>query len=54
MIIHNSKFLIHNCFYDIPHSHASILKAKTILGYEPEFDAKRGFDLAAKWYFNNI
>ncbi len=39
---------------DIPHSQASILKAKTILGYEPEFNAAKGFELAAKWYYNNI
>ena len=39
---------------DIPHSQASILKAKTIIGYEPEFDANRGFELAAKWYFDNL
>jgi UDP-N-acetylglucosamine 4-epimerase len=39
---------------DIPHSQASILKAKTILGYEPEFDAEKGFELAAKWYYQNL
>lgn len=39
---------------DIPHSQASILKAKTILGYSPELDAKIGFELAAEWYFKNI
>lgn len=39
---------------DIPHSQASILKAKTILGYDPEYDAKQGFELAAKWYFENM
>lgn len=39
---------------DIPHSQASILKAKTVLNYEPEYDAKQGFEIAAKWYFNNL
>jgi len=39
---------------DIPHSQASILKAKTILGYEPEYDAKEGFELAAEWYYKNL
>jgi len=39
---------------DIPHSQASILKAKTILGYEPEYDTNRGFKLAAEWYFKNL
>jgi len=39
---------------DIPHSQASILKAKTVLSYKPKYDAKQGFEIAAKWYFNNL
>ncbi len=39
---------------DVPHSQASILKAKTILGYSPEFNSAKGFELAAEWYFNNL
>jgi UDP-N-acetylglucosamine/UDP-N-acetylgalactosamine 4-epimerase len=39
---------------DIPHSQASILKANTILNYDPQFDAKEGFKLAAEWYFENF
>jgi len=39
---------------DMPHSQASILKASTILGYKPGFNATKGFELAAEWYFNNI
>ncbi len=39
---------------DIPHSQASILKAKTLIGYGPKYDAKRGFELAANWYYDNI
>ncbi len=39
---------------DIPHSQASIMKAKTILNYDPQFDAKDGFRLAAEWYFENL
>ena len=39
---------------DIPHSQASILKAKTILGYDPEYDSKKGFEVAACWYFENL
>jgi len=39
---------------DIPHSQASILKAKTILGYLPKFDAASGFELVAGWYFENL
>lgn len=36
---------------DIPHSQASILKAKTILGYMPQISAQKGFELASEWYY---
>jgi len=39
---------------DIPHSLASIEKAKRILHYHPKIDARRGFELAAQWYFENL
>jgi UDP-N-acetylglucosamine/UDP-N-acetylgalactosamine 4-epimerase len=39
---------------DIPHSQASILKAQTILDYDPQFDAKEGFQLAAEWYYDKF
>lgn len=39
---------------DIPHSQASILKAKTILGYSPKFDISKGLKCVAEWYFNNL
>ena len=39
---------------DIPHSQASIEKAKIILGYDPKFSAEDGFKLATEWYWNNI
>ncbi len=39
---------------DIPHSQASIEKAKSILGYNPKYSAKVGFQLATEWYWNNI
>jgi UDP-N-acetylglucosamine 4-epimerase len=39
---------------DIPHSQASLLKAKTILGYEPKFDVKEGFGKVSMWYFENL
>ena len=39
---------------DIPHSQASIDKIKKILGFDPQYDAKRGFELACEWYFKNL
>ena len=39
---------------DIPHSQASILKAQTVLGYKPKFDARAGFAAACEWYWNNM
>ncbi len=39
---------------DIPHSQASIDKARNYLGYNPEFDARKGFEVACKWYFENL
>lgn len=39
---------------DIPHSLASIEKAKTLLGYRPKFDIKTGLKEAIKWYWENL
>lgn len=39
---------------DIPHSQASIEKAKIVLNYKPQFDARSGFEQAAQWYFENL
>ena len=39
---------------DIPHSLASIDKAKKLLGYNPLFSIDRGLDEAVNWYFNNL
>ncbi len=36
---------------DIPHSLASIEKAKTLLGYDPQYDLKKGLKEACKWYW---
>jgi UDP-N-acetylglucosamine 4-epimerase len=39
---------------DIPHSLACIDKARTLLGYDPQFSVKKGLKQAAKWYFENL
>ncbi len=39
---------------DVPHSLASIDKAKTLLGYDPQFDLKAGLDQAVDWYWTNL
>jgi UDP-N-acetylglucosamine/UDP-N-acetylgalactosamine 4-epimerase len=38
---------------DIPHSLASIEKAKTKLEYSPRFNFEEGLELAVEWYKNN-
>ena len=39
---------------DIPHSLASIEKAKTLLGYNPKFSMEEGLKVAVKWYWENL
>ncbi|KUJ50592.1 SDR family oxidoreductase [Chryseobacterium sp. JAH] len=39
---------------DIPHSLASIDKAKTLLEYKPSHDIDRGLKEAVKWYWKNL
>ncbi|WP_417939599.1 SDR family oxidoreductase [Flavobacterium sp. RS13.1] len=39
---------------DIPHSLASIKKAKTILGYKPEYSLEEGLKEAVRWYWDNL
>lgn len=39
---------------DIPHSLASIDKAKSLLGYDPKFSLKTGLKETVKWYGENI
>ncbi len=39
---------------DIPHSLASIDKAKKLLDYSPEYSMRDGLKEAVKWYWNNI
>ena len=38
---------------DIPHSLASIDKAKTLLGYNPKYSLQAGLKEAVAWYWNN-
>ena len=39
---------------DIPHSLASIDKAKTLLGYNPQFSLQSGLKEAIDWYWNEL
>ncbi|SEL72122.1 UDP-N-acetylglucosamine 4-epimerase [Maribacter orientalis] len=39
---------------DVPHSLASIDKAKELLGYDPKFDIKSGLKEAVQWYWENL
>jgi UDP-N-acetylglucosamine/UDP-N-acetylgalactosamine 4-epimerase len=39
---------------DIPHSLASIDKAKSLLGYEPKFSLQAGLKEAVDWYWENL
>jgi len=39
---------------DIPHSLASIAKAKELLNYEPTHTLQKGLEEAVDWYWNNI
>ena len=39
---------------DVPHSLASIEKARRLLGYDPKFDMKSGLREAVSWYWKNL
>ena len=39
---------------DIPHSLASIDKARRLLGYQPEYSMRQGLREAVKWYWDNL
>ena len=39
---------------DIPHSHASVDKAKELLKYNPHFTLQKGLKEAVKWYWKNL
>ena len=39
---------------DIPHSLASIDKAKNLLNYNPQYSLKKGLEEAIKWYWKNL
>ena len=39
---------------DIPHSHASVQKAKDLLNYNPQFSLQQGLKEAVQWYWENL
>ncbi|MGM9851977.1 MAG: SDR family oxidoreductase [Muribaculaceae bacterium] len=39
---------------DIPHSLASIDKARRLLGYDPKFSMRQGLQAAVQWYWDNL
>ena len=39
---------------DIPHSHASVQKAKDNLNYNPQYSLQKGLKEAVKWYWENL
>ena len=39
---------------DIPHSLASIKKAKKNLNYYPKYNLEKGLKESIDWYFNNL
>ena len=39
---------------DIPHSLASIEKAKVLLGYHPKYSLQEGLKEAVAWYWENL
>ena len=39
---------------DIPHSLASVEKAKRLLGYSPTHSVREGLEEAVKWFWNNL
>jgi UDP-N-acetylglucosamine 4-epimerase len=39
---------------DVPHSLASVKKIKSVLNYEPKYNAEEGFKAACEWYYDNI
>ncbi len=39
---------------DVRHSLADISKAKSLIGYEPQFSVKKGLDKAAEWYIKSL
>lgn len=53
--IANTKIIYgNNRSGDIPHSLASIDKAKSLLGYHPQYSMKQGLKEAVQWYWENL
>jgi UDP-N-acetylglucosamine 4-epimerase len=44
----------HNRIGDIPHSLASIEKAKRLLNYNPKYNISAGLKEAVTWYWENL
>jgi UDP-N-acetylglucosamine 4-epimerase len=39
---------------DIPHSHASVDKAKNMIGYQPKYNLDAGLERAVEWYIEHL
>jgi UDP-N-acetylglucosamine 4-epimerase len=39
---------------DIPHSLASVGKAKELLNYQPQYSLQKGLKEAVQWYWENL
>ena len=57
---YDSEIATISCIYgpnrggDIPHSLASIDKAKELLGYNPKYSIKEGLKESIDWYWKNL
>jgi len=60
LVLHDEKIASVEVIYgpnragDIPHSLASIEKAKNLLGYNPAYSMQQGLEQAVGWYWDNL